>query len=136
MTLAPTPDPSAVTADIAALGPFSAAARPRPQGCAGRRLPTRRAPEETPVSRRPEPRRIVLEGESVVVLTPEEYAGLAQARRQVGGQASRISAMKRDLQTAAALLAEAEAALSAITHRQGECSDGQCLSCRIHALLA
>ncbi|AXI80334.1 hypothetical protein [Peterkaempfera bronchialis] len=64
------------------------------------------------MSRRPEPPRITFGGKPAVVLSPEDYQSLAAARRQVGGQATRIKVLRRELADAVALLAEAEAQLA------------------------
>ncbi|MEU6480392.1 hypothetical protein ABZ858_26625 [Streptomyces sp. NPDC047017] len=93
------------------------------------------------MSRRPEPRRIVLDGVPAIALTPQEYERLVLARRQLGGQSSRMSALNRDLSLAADLLDEARAELCATADGHGHCpavrsgQDGERVCCRIKALL-
>lgn len=88
------------------------------------------------MSRRPEPRRTVLNGEPVVVLTPAEYERLAQARRQIGGQSSRLGAAKRDLKAVIDLLADVVPLFSGSADCSGECpTERSCLRCRIHSVL-
>ncbi|RMB81063.1 hypothetical protein CTZ28_36325 [Streptomyces shenzhenensis] len=92
------------------------------------------------MGRRLEPRRIVLNGVPAVALTLEEYERLVLARRQLGGQSSRMSGLNRDLSLAANLLEDARAELCT-TDGTGGCpagrseQEGDRLCCRIQALL-
>ncbi|MFJ4790330.1 hypothetical protein [Streptomyces sp. NPDC088794] len=93
------------------------------------------------MNRRPEPRRIVLDGEPAVALTPQEYDRLTLARRQLGSQSSRMSGMNRDLAQATHLLEDARSALCVAAGTDGDCPAGPSeqesghLCCRIRALL-
>ncbi|MFJ3895501.1 hypothetical protein [Streptomyces sp. NPDC090083] len=93
------------------------------------------------MSRRPEPRRIVLDGAPAVALTPDDYDRLALARRQLGSQSSRMSGLNRDLALAARLLEDARTALCPAAEHHGECpadhadEEPDRLCCRIQALL-
>ncbi|RBM23861.1 hypothetical protein [Streptomyces sp. PT12] len=96
------------------------------------------------MSERPEPVRVGLDGRTVVVLSEEEDASLAQTRRQVGSQNARMHVLRGELRAARELLAAAEAALRA-RGEGGECAGAcppegaaaglACLPCRIRAAL-
>ncbi|MEV6778661.1 hypothetical protein [Streptomyces syringium] len=77
------------------------------------------------MSRRPEPRRMIIGGEEAVVVAPEEYERLATTRRQVGAQGARIRVLKHELQQSLALLAAVESLLADVPHgRPGRFFDG------------
>ncbi|MEU2850289.1 hypothetical protein [Streptomyces syringium] len=77
------------------------------------------------MSRRPEPRRMIIGGEEAVVVAPEEYERLATTRRQVGAQGARIRVLKHELQHSLALLAAVESLLADVPHgRPGRFFDG------------
>ncbi|MYT24878.1 hypothetical protein GTW69_32160 [Streptomyces sp. SID7760] len=45
------------------------------------------------------PRSIVLDGQSLLALTPKEYSELASMRRQMGGQSARLRVLRDELTT-------------------------------------
>ncbi|WP_329491883.1 hypothetical protein OG618_36335 [Kitasatospora sp. NBC_01246] len=45
-----------------------------------------------------------MDGAEIVVLTPQQHAGLESARRQLGGQRAQVSRMKLDLRRIRELL--------------------------------
>ncbi len=64
------------------------------------------------MSKRPAPRTISLDGKTVVVLAPDEYERLAQARRQVGSYGVRINVVKQQLRTAVDILRDVDGILN------------------------
>ncbi|MER7769074.1 hypothetical protein [Kitasatospora sp. NPDC096140] len=78
------------------------------------------------------PRTVTLNGVDVVVLTPEQHAGLASARRQLGGAQAQVARMKLDLHRKSRLLGEAERILAGIPadrigHLDGQLDPGRTL---------
>ncbi|WP_194235863.1 hypothetical protein, partial [Streptomyces sp. CB01881] len=71
------------------------------------------------------PRTMTVDGVVVVVLTPEQHAGLESARRQLGGQQAQVARMKLDLHRGRQLLAEVERVLASIPTDRSERLDGQ-----------
>ncbi|MBP0450702.1 hypothetical protein J5Y04_14280 [Kitasatospora sp. RG8] len=71
------------------------------------------------------PRTTTVDGVEVVVLTPEQHAGLESARRQLGGQQAQVARMKLDLHRGRQLLAEVERVLAGIPTDQSGRLDGR-----------
>ncbi|MEV7189183.1 hypothetical protein [Kitasatospora sp. NPDC093102] len=70
-------------------------------------------------------RTMTLNGANVVVLTPEQHAGLESARRQLGGAQAQVARMKLDLHRERQLLGEAQRVLASIPADQIERLDGR-----------
>ncbi len=68
---------------------------------------------------------MTLNGVDVVVLTPEQHAGLESARRQLGGAQAQVAGMKLDLRRGRQLLGEAQRVLASIPADQIERLEGQ-----------
>jgi hypothetical protein len=65
------------------------------------------------VASRVEVRKALLEGETVVVLSPEDFEALDASRRQLGSLRARLAQVTRELRLAQDLLREVETALVA-----------------------
>ncbi|MFD8787993.1 hypothetical protein [Kitasatospora sp. NPDC059599] len=75
--------------------------------------------------KREKPRTATVDGTDVVLLTPEQHAGLESARRQLGGAQAQVARMRLDLHRALQLLGEAERVLAGVpADRVGPASAG------------
>jgi hypothetical protein len=66
------------------------------------------------MARTPAPERITHNGREMVLLTPEEYAALAAARRQAGALSQRLQVLTHELRQVVGVLSAAEAGLTAV----------------------
>ncbi|MGW4892886.1 hypothetical protein ACWEQL_11600 [Kitasatospora sp. NPDC004240] len=66
------------------------------------------------------PRTTTLNGVNVVILTPEQYAGLESARRRLGGAQAHVARMKLDLDRNRQLPGEAQRVLASVPADQIE----------------
>ncbi|MEV5980985.1 hypothetical protein [Streptomyces sp. NPDC052114] len=71
------------------------------------------------MSRRLQPRHIVLGGRDAVALTPEEYDQLVASRRQIGGQSAKVRVLAQQAKRIEGLLRDLE-------ELTGECTEAAC----------
>jgi hypothetical protein len=89
------------------------------------------------MGKRPEPRRILLDGEQAVVLSVREYENLSAARRQLGAHEKHLRAARRRLEQYRALVEALRVALIAAPHAtNGGHEPAACLRCRLELMLA
>lgn len=74
------------------------------------------------MSKREKPRTATVDGVDVILLTPDQHAGLESARRQLGGAQAHVARLRLDLRRSQELLGEAAQVLAQLPADQAEAS--------------